>query len=238
MSNLFIKDFTNFSLAGANGSLIKHSFLLSNDHCVLNNSSFSWLNLRKTSFIIWIGKTDFFISLLKFDAVLFPLCNFPVIALHLYVKGILLLQWMGNFFRPCVYRDKDNTFKLLNRLRKNENIVLLSDDKESCMVILNKTDYVNKVNPMINEGISKDKYVETVNSTHKDLKHFQDFLYRRFYETKYYDGMRLISNKTTRFFATAKTHKSNTTENINVKDLKLRLIIDQTRTYIYMMHQR
>ena len=56
--------------------------------------------------------------------------------------------------------------------------------------ILNKTDYVIKVNEMINEGISKDKYVETVGSTHKDLKHFQDFFYRHFYKTKYYDGMR------------------------------------------------
>ena len=49
---------------------------------------------------------------------------------------------------------KNNTFKLLNRLRKNENIVVLSDDKESCMVILNKKDYLNKVNAMINEVIS------------------------------------------------------------------------------------
>ena len=35
-----------------------------------------------------------------------------------------------------VYRDKDNTFKLLNRLRKNERIVVLSADKEFCTVIL------------------------------------------------------------------------------------------------------
>ena len=132
-----------------------------------------------------------------------------------------------------VYRDKDNTFRLLNRLRKNENIVVLSADKESCTVILNKTDYVNKVNEMINDGISKCKYVETVDSTHKDLKHFQDFLYRHFYKTKYYDGMRPISNQPARFFATAKTHKFDTIENINVKDLKLRPIIDQTGTYIY-----
>ena len=35
------------------------------------------------------------------------------------------------------------------------------------------------------------------------------------------------------FFATAKTHKFDTIEGINVKDLKLRPIIDQTGTYIY-----
>ena len=39
-------------------------------------------------------------------------------------------------------------------LRKKENIVLLSINKESCTVILNKSDYVNKVNKMIDEGIA------------------------------------------------------------------------------------
>ena len=137
-----------------------------------------------------------------------------------------------------VYRDRDNTFKLLNRLRKNENIVVISADKESCTVILNKTDYVNKVNAMMSKGISKGKFVETVDSTHQDLKHFQDFLYRHFYKTKYYDGMHPVSNQPARFLATAKTHKFDTIEDINVKDLKLRPIIDQTGTFIYMMHQR
>ena len=52
---------------------------------------------------------------------------------------------------------------------------------------------------MISEGISKGKYVETVDSTHKDLKHFQDFLCRHFYKTKYYDGMRPVYNQPARF---------------------------------------
>ena len=81
-----------------------------------------------------------------------------------------------------VCQDKDNTFKLLNKLRKYENIVVLSADNESCTVSLNRTDYVYKVDLMIDEGISKGKYVETVDSTHKDLKHFQDSLYRHFYK--------------------------------------------------------
>ena len=101
------------------------------------------------------------------------------------------------------------------------------------MVILNKRDYVNKVNARTSEGISKGKYVQTVNNTHNDLKHFQDSLYRHFYKTKYYDGMRPVSNQPARFFATAKTHKFDTIEDINVKDLNLRPIIVQTGTYIY-----
>ena len=83
-------------------------------------------------------------------------------------------------------------------------------DKNSCTVILNKTDYVNKVNAMIDEGLSKDKYVETVDSTHNDLKHSQDFIYRHFYKTKYYDGMRPVPNQPARFVATAKRHEFNT----------------------------
>ena len=72
-----------------------------------------------------------------------------------------------------VYRDKDNTFKLLNRLRKNENTIVLSVDKGPSTVILNKTDYVNKINAMIGEGISQGKNLETIDCIHKDLKHFQ-----------------------------------------------------------------
>ena len=67
---------------------------------------------------------------------------------------------------------KINTFKLLNRLSKYENLVVLSADKESCTVILNKTDYVNKVNAIINEGILKGKYAETADNTYKDFPRF------------------------------------------------------------------
>ena len=119
--------------------------------------------------------------------------------LHEYFRSVT------NIVSNNLYRFKDNTFKLLNRLRKNENIVVISADKESCTAILNKTDYANKVNAIIREGISKGKYVETVDSTHKDLKHLQDFLYRHFHKTKYCDGMRPVSNQPAQFFTTAKT---------------------------------
>ena len=75
-------------------------------------------------------------------------------------------------------------------------------------------------------------YNQYVN-THQDLQHFQNFLYRHFYKTEYYDKLRPISNQPVLFFATGKTHKFNQTEDINIQDLKLRIIIDQTGTYIY-----
>ena len=42
---------------------------------------------------------------------------------------------------------------------------------------------------MINEGIAEGKYIETVDNTHKDLKRFQDFLYRNLYKHEQYENM-------------------------------------------------
>ena len=49
---------------------------------------------------------------------------------------------------------------------------------------------------------------------------------------RYYE-MCPVSNRPARFFVTAKTHKFKSLEEINVDQLKLRPIIDQTGTYIY-----
>ena len=56
-----------------------------------------------------------------------------------------------------VYQNSVNTFKSLNNLRNNRNIIVLSADKETCTVILNMTDYIKKVNAMIDAGISQGK---------------------------------------------------------------------------------
>ena len=55
------------------------------------------------------------------------------------------------------------------------------------------------------------------------MKHFQDVLYRHFHKTKYYDGMRPVSKQPACFFAPAKTHKFDTVEDINVKELETKL---------------
>ena len=51
------------------------------------------------------------------------------------------------------------------------------------------------------------RYIETIDTSQRDLKHFQDFLYRHFKKSEHYDQMRPVSNQPGRFFATAKTHK-------------------------------
>ena len=77
------------------------------------------------------------------------------------------------------------------------------------------------------------KYVETTGDTCNELKRFEDFLYRHFYKHEHYEKMRRRSNQPGQFFATAKTHKFESTSDITLQQLKLRPIIDQTGTYIY-----
>ena len=52
-----------------------------------------------------------------------------------------------------IYSEKDNTVKLLSPLIKNDKIVILAADKETCTVILNKSDYIKKVNKIIKEDM-------------------------------------------------------------------------------------
>ena len=142
------------------------------------------------------------------------------------------LRSATNIIAKNVYSDVDKTYKSFSNLINNKNIVILAADKETCAVILNRTDYQNNVNNMINEGIAAAKYIQTVDNTHKDLKCFQDFIYRNLYKHEQYENMRPKSNQPGRFFATAKTHKFDSVNDITLDKLKLRPIIDQTGTYI------
>lgn len=75
-----------------------------------------------------------------------------------------------------------------------------------CTAIRNKNDDINKIDAIIDTQISDSIYVETTENKHW-LKHLQDFLFTHFKDTDIYKDIRPISNKPTRFFATAKTHK-------------------------------
>ena len=117
------------------------------------------------------------------------------------------LRSSTNIISNNIYSEKYNTVKLLSPLIKNDKIVILAADKESCTVILNQSDYIKKVNNIIKEGLQQGIYIETMDTTQSDLKHFQDFLYRHFKKSEHYDLMRPVSNQPGRFFATTKTHK-------------------------------
>ena len=62
-------------------------------------------------------------------------------------------------------------------IRENRDNVILSGDKDSSIVIMNKKYYNRKIDDMINERIQQGKYKETDYNILKELESFQSFLY-------------------------------------------------------------
>ena len=112
-----------------------------------------------------------------------------------------------NIITKNIYKDKYDTFTSLQKFRKNKDMVILLAVKESCIVILTKNNYVCKIDQMIEDSITEDKYIKTSDNILCDLKQSQVFLYRPFYKHKDYEAMHPRSNQPGRFFATSKTHK-------------------------------
>ena len=55
---------------------------------------------------------------------------------------------------------------------------------------MKKSDYVTKLDTMIDDRIIKGTYVETTDNTLKELLRFQDFLYRNFHNYECYKDFR------------------------------------------------
>ena len=60
---------------------------------------------------------------------------------------------------------------------QDQNIVILPGDKDPSLVIMDKSDYTQKLENMIEEGISKRTYEKTDEIILQNLKEFHDFLY-------------------------------------------------------------
>ena len=144
------------------------------------------------------------------------------------------LRAYTDIFTKNIYATKDYTYKNLKNLIENKDLVVISRDKDSCVVILKRGDYDKKLQSMIDEGITNGTYAPTVNTILNDLKKFQDFLCRNF-KGKFdrYKDMRPISNQPGRLYATAKTHKFSSLDDITIEKLKFRRIISQVGTYMY-----
>ena len=123
---------------------------------------------------------------------------------------------------------------MLKPLQTNKDIVLLSGDKDSSIIILDTGCYKEKINRLVNDGISKGIYViEENDNTLAELKSFQNFVYRNFRKHEKYKGIKPTSSQPARLFATAKTNKFTDIKQMNTNDLKLCPIIDQTGTHLY-----
>ena len=88
---------------------------------------------------------------------------------------------------------------------QNKDIVIVKGDKDSSVVIMKKSDYVTKLDTMINGDIMNGTFVETTDNTLKELSQFQDFLYRNFHNYERYKDMQPDSNQPARLYGTAKT---------------------------------
>ena len=86
---------------------------------------------------------------------------------------------------------------------------------------------------MLEEGIVGETYVRTTDNTLQDLHNFQCVLNNNFSKHKDYADMRPTSNQPARLFATAKTHKFDKFDDINIEELKVRPIVDQTGTHTH-----
>ena len=138
-----------------------------------------------------------------------------------------------DIFIKNVNNTKDHTYNNLKALIKNKNLCVLSGDKDSCVIIMNKQDYIQKLEDMLHEGIKRRTYEWSIDMTKQDLETFQSFLYRNFKNHPSYDKMRPKSNQPAMLYATAKTQKFNNLDEVTVGKLKFRPIVDQTGTATY-----
>ena len=90
---------------------------------------------------------------------------------------------------------------------------------------------------MIDKEIKDKVYEEATDNTLEDLKLFQSFLYRNLSKYEHYKEMYPSSNQPARLYGTAKTHKFEHVNDINLEKLKFRPIIAQTGTYTYKAAQ-
>ena len=73
---------------------------------------------------------------------------------------------------------------------------MVSGEKESRLGIMNKSDYQDKMQQMINDRIRDGVYKVTEDNTLDDLKTFKSFLYRNFYgKYEHYKKMLPKSNQ-------------------------------------------
>lgn len=118
------------------------------------------------------------------------------------------LRVHSNLFHQNIFSTPDYTYKVLQELATDPDLVVLSGDKDSSVVIMKRADYVKKLETMIEEG--NGKYVVTEDKTLKDLKSFQDFLTRNFKSSLPLNKIKPTSNQPAFLYGTAKTHNSRT----------------------------
>ena len=69
----------------------------------------------------------------------------------------------------------DGELQAITTLRQNKSIIVCKPDKGNGVVLLNKSDYVKKMENIL---LDKSKFKPSTNNILKQLKKFQGFLFR------------------------------------------------------------
>ena len=82
------------------------------------------------------------------------------------------LRGYTDIFTNNIYATKDYTYHSLCGMIQNKDIVVVKGDKDSCVVIMKKSDYVTKLDNTINDSIMKGTCLETTDNTLRELLQF------------------------------------------------------------------
>ena len=136
-------------------------------------------------------------------------------------------------FTKNIFAIKDYTYRNLQDMVRDKDLVLLNGDKDSQVVVMNRIDYNNTMQKIIDDGIKSKIYEETADHTFKDLKNFQEFLYRNFKDYGNYDDIRPVSNQLAKLYGTAEIHNFGNLKDITSQNLKCYQLKDQMGTFTY-----
>ena len=75
------------------------------------------------------------------------------------------LTGYAHIFIENVGNTKDHTYNNLNGLIKNENLCLLSRDKDCCVIIMNKQNNIQKLKGILDEVIMIETYEWSIDTT-------------------------------------------------------------------------
>ena len=77
------------------------------------------------------------------------------------------------FLTKNIYSTKDDTYHNLKRIVNDKTLAVVPGDKDSCGIIMERADYMVKMQKMIDDGIACGFYTPTTDNTPKDLKTFR-----------------------------------------------------------------
>ena len=89
-----------------------------------------------------------------------------------------------DIFTNNIYARIDYTYHNFRGMIQNKDILDAKGDKDSSIVIMEKSACVTKLDNMIDDGIMKGTYKQTTANTLNKLSQFQDFLYRNFQDVE------------------------------------------------------